>query len=213
MNKLIPLFAAGIFAGMSCNASLIISQYYEGASSDKWIEIYNPGVAAVDLTAGSYRLGLWSNASREAWKSSTAPNSTAALTGSIAPGATLLLKNSAAALPAYASGTAHTAVNFNGDDSVVLYTGAVFAFANVVDAFGALANSFADKSFTRKSTVTTGVNTDYNAADWNEHTLAVVAGATSTTPEYLGYHTTTAVPEPASAGLLALGLLLLRRRR
>jgi hypothetical protein len=63
------------FQESSASGELIISQYYEGASNNKWIEIYNPGSSAVDLLAGGYRLGLWSNVgNREAGRRQVAPN-------------------------------------------------------------------------------------------------------------------------------------------
>ena len=129
-------------------AALIISQYYEGASNNKWIEIYNAGSESVDLTAGAYRLGRWDNANREAWKTGTAPAGSIALSNSIAPNATYLVRNTSATLPAYATADlASGTLTFNGDDSVVLYTGATYAFANVVDAFGMTATQGLDRSF------------------------------------------------------------------
>lgn len=72
MNKLIAL-------GLVCFASaasgqIFISQYYEGTSNNKWIELYNAGASSVDLGAGGYRLGLWSNAAaRQSWKTMERP--------------------------------------------------------------------------------------------------------------------------------------------
>jgi predicted extracellular nuclease len=180
-------------AAMDAMGGLIISQYYEGASNDKWIEIYNAGAEAVDLTAGGYRLGLWANvANREGWKTGVAPNAQTNLSGTLAAGATFLVKHGSAALPSYAvADIASSAVaNFNGDDSVVLYTGSTFAFANVVDAFGLTGSNALNRSFSRKTSVTTGVNTDFNAADWDEFSNAAVDAAAIGTNERLGYHST-----------------------
>ncbi len=191
---LIGLACVGMMAvsAMEAMGGLIISQYYEGASNNKWIEIYNPGPGSVDLYAGGYRLGLWANvANREAWKTGAAPGGVMVLSNSIAAGATYLVKNTSAALPAYAvADLTSGSLTFNGDDSVVLYTGTTYAFANVVDAFGMTASNGVDKSFVRKSTVTTGVNTDFNAADWDEFSIAAVDAAAAGTPERLGYHST-----------------------
>ena len=179
------------FQEASASGELIISQYYEGASNNKWIEIYNPGAVAIDLAAGGYRIGLWANANREAWKTGTAPSSSTALSNSVPAGGTYLIKNSSAALPAYAvADITSGAMTFTGDDSVVLYTGSTYSYANVVDAFGMTGTNAMDKSFVRKIAVTTGVNTDFNAADWDEFTNAQVDGAAESTNERLGYHST-----------------------
>ena len=182
-------------AAMDAMGGLIISQYYEGTSNNKWIEIYNPGPGSVDLIGGGYRLGRWDNLSAEAWKTGTAPNGTIILTNvvSLAAGDTYLVKNGSATLPAYATAEQSSgAMTFNENDSVVLYTGATYDFANVVDAFGmgvAFSNAI-DRSYVRKNTITAGVNTDFNAADWDEFTLAAVESAAATSNEYLGYHNT-----------------------
>lgn len=172
--------------------ALIISQYYEGASFDKWIEIYNPGSATVDLAADGYRLGIWSNEGRETWKTGGTPTAFLALAGTIPAGGTYLVSHSSAALPAYATAneTSSTVGNFNGDDSLVLYTGETYAFANVVDAFGLTGDTAGNKSYVRKTTVTAGVNTDFNADEWDEFTNAAVDGAAEGTNERLGYHST-----------------------
>lgn len=172
---------------------LIISQYYEGTANNKWIEIYNPGSSTVDLAAEGYRLGQFSNSNREIWKTDGVPNIVAVLTNTIAAGGTYLVAHGSATNPAYAVANQTVSWGFNGDDSVILYTGETYAFANVVDAFGLTNTTTAfgeNKSFVRANTVTSGVNTDFNAADWVEFTLAEVDVAAELTNERLGYHST-----------------------
>jgi predicted extracellular nuclease len=200
------------------SAAVIISQYYEGASNNKFIELFNSGAVAVDLAAGSYQLSHWSNANRETWKTGGAPTGTQALTGIIPAGGAYVINHSSAAAPTYAvpgnqSNGSNGGLNFNGDDSVAVWTGTTYSFASLVDVFGAVANSFVDLSYERKSTIITGVNTDFNASDWNLYTLAEVADATPMVPQRLGYHA--AVPEPATlvlGGLALIGVVATRRR-
>ncbi|MBN1269298.1 MAG: lamin tail domain-containing protein [Kiritimatiellae bacterium] len=199
---------------ISANADIIISQYYEGTSYNKWVELYNTGGSAVDLSAGNYYLGLWSNASREGWKGATGPNSTIALSGTLAAGATYLLSHSSATAPTYVSAdlTSSTVCNFNGDDSLVLYVGSTYAFANVVDAFGLTGSGYADISYVRDPSISTGVNTDFNSDDWVQYAYTDVDTSNGTSRD-LGQHAV--IPEPMTASLfgIALAILGLIRRR
>ncbi len=187
--------AVGVAATTALNAmgGLIISQYYEGASYDKWIEIYNPGAEAVDLTAGGYRLGQFSNTAREAWKTNGTPTLTVALSGTIAAGGTYVVSHNSATNPIYATADQTANWGFNEDDSVILYTGSTYDFANVVDAFGLTGSTAKDKSLVRTNTVTTGVNTDFNASEWEEFTNADANNAAEGTNVRIGYHSTGAV--------------------
>lgn len=185
--------------------TLIISQYYEGASYDKWVEIYNATDAAVDLGTAGYRLGLWSNASRELWKSGTAASASVALTGTLPAGGSLLVSHTSAALPSYATADIQNAsvCNFNGDDSVILYTGETYDFANVVDAFG-ITNATtvaANLSFVRTNTLTDGVNTDFDAVEWIQFSNAEVDAAAESTNERLGYHSISGVAPVVSTNV------------
>jgi predicted extracellular nuclease len=207
---------AGVSTAGGASGAIIISQYVEGASFDKYIELYNSGASTVDLAAGNYKLSHFNNDNREGWKTDVSPTATQALTGTIAPGETYVIAHSSAVLPEYitpnqADGS-NGGVNFNGDDSVVLWTGTTYSFAGVVDAFGVTAGGFADKSFVRKSTIGVGTKLDFNPNDWIEYSVADVNVALEGWVERLGYHT--AVPEPAAIGGLAmLAVAVLPRRR
>lgn len=218
MKRLICIALASCAITLSCHSAIIISQYYEGASFNKWIELFNTGSAAVDLEAGSYRLGLWANAIRTGWKGTSAPSVSMALTGTLNPGQCYVIQHTGAVLPSYASGTGNSSViNFNGDDSVVLYvhTGAPYNSALVVDAIGAtmtgtLGSPLAEASYSRKTTISTGVNTDFDTNDWEQFTLAYVNDpASSTEIAYIGFHI---IPEPAALLLLPAALLFFRRK-
>lgn len=226
------LLLAAFPALNATRADIIISQYYEGNNLvNKYIELYNTGNSAVDLGAGDYRIGSWlNNVKREAWKTDGAPTSSAPLTGTIAAHSTFVIAHSTATTlngPGNdVLGSAFTstgnAINVSGDDTIILFTGSTYAFANVKDVLGvtlAMVTTYgttylSDKSLVRNASITTGVNTDYNPADWTEYTLEQVNTATPGTTEYLGFHVV-AAPEPATAGLLGLGLLVIRffRRR
>lgn len=213
------LVATLAMTGFSKSA-VLITQYYEGPSTNKWIEITNTGTTGIDLSAGVYKLSLWTNAAAEGYKSDVVPSATVALTGVLGAGASFVYGNTGNATPTYVAETANfnTVINFNGNDSVALWTGATFTTVSLVDAIGFTnsGNEGVDKSFVRSSglagwNTTSGSDVLDFSSVWTQVTLATVDSATSGTDNYIGF---SSVPEPASALLGSIGLLgLLRRRR
>lgn len=141
---------------------LFISEYVEGSSNNKAIEIYNGTGAAIDLAAATYNLVTYSNGS-------AAAGLTIPLTGTVAAGGTYVIvpTNANATLLALANQRSGTGW-FNGDDAVVLRRG-----TTVLDVvgqigfdpgteWGAELTSTADNTLRRKSTVCTG---DTNGSD------------------------------------------------
>ena len=102
----------------AATADLLISEYIEGSSFNKAIEIYNGTGAAVDLEAGGYRLELYSNGS-------TAVSHSMALSGVVASGDVYVVAHPTAnaAILAEADVTNGSVVNWNGDDAIVLRGG------------------------------------------------------------------------------------------
>jgi len=187
-----PLARGGVF----------ISQYYEGTSNNKWVELYNPGPDPINLASNKYRIGLWSNANRQDWKignpAPTNPNSQVALSGVLQPGQTFLIRHNSATLPAYATADLISSgiCNFNGDDSLVLWQGDFWGGPyTIADSIGVTASVLGDTSISRKSgTIAGNSNTsNYSAADWNIFSNGAVDGAASNTPERLGFF---AIPLP-----------------
>ena len=188
---------------------VIITQYYEGASSNKFIEITNVGGSSLDLT--DYSLVLWSNADAEGWKSTNAyvPASSLNLSGvTLAPGQVYVIANSGAGqpIPAANANTISTVTFFGGNDSVVLhYTGGGLTIndpSSVVDAvsFTNLGNEGVDKSFVRISrapgySLEAGSNITQFSDVWQNVTLAIADPAPSGTDAYLG--STSLVTPPA----------------
>jgi predicted extracellular nuclease len=122
------LLALGLAAAANAAAQptdLIISEYVEGSSNNKALEIFNGTGASVDLSQYSIRSGI----------NGAALGTGVALTGTLASGATHVIANSqsAAGLLALANQTSTSNVfGFNGDDAIVLEkTGGV-----VVDSLG-----------------------------------------------------------------------------
>jgi predicted extracellular nuclease len=218
MKKLLlTVLAIGLVA--TAQSQILITQYYEGTGTNKWIELTNTGGSSFNLSTLS--IGHWNNANAEGYKSNTAPSFSVALTGSLAAGSSFLVGNTANTTPSYATANqnSNTVINFNGNDSIAIYTGS-FATANIVDAIGFTnaGNEGVDKSFVR---LTSGVGWNTTAGSdildfstvWSQITLATANGAAASTEERLGY---SAIPEPSTYALLGLGLLgiaILRRKQ
>jgi hypothetical protein len=215
--SLLSLLALSSNASAQAATSVVISQYYEGTGNNKYLELWNPTASPVPLAG--IRVTLWSNGARENWKTGSSPNASFDL-GSISPGITLapgeflLLANSAAAAPAYAvanadakpSASGQQVINFNGDDSVVLYSSDSYLPENILDAFSVsalsntAANAATDKTFYRLSTAK-GFNLDLGSqySDFSDvwatdKVLADVASATAADPWYLAFKPDTLPP-------------------
>ncbi|MFG3699877.1 lamin tail domain-containing protein [Micromonospora sp. NPDC047620] len=111
-------------AASAAPTDLFISEYVEGSSNNKAIELFNGTGAAVDLAAGGYQLQLHFNGS-------TTPTNVA-LTGTVAAGDVFVFA-SASAAPAILdrADQTTTAGLFNGDDAIVLRRG-----GTVLDSIG-----------------------------------------------------------------------------
>jgi hypothetical protein len=176
------LSLVGLTLGISsAQGNLLISQYYEGGASNKYIELWNSGTTPISL--GDYSLALYSNAFKQAWKTDGAtPTRAAALPATVIlqPGNYYLLRHSDATLPAYTPSIVNQSdkdlINFNGDDSVVLWKKSAAPYspasdlADVVSIIGATTSpsGLGDKSIRRISTgVGYGLGTD--SGSWNEY--------------------------------------------
>lgn len=119
-----------VTAASSNTIDLFFSEYVEGSSNNKALEIYNSINAAVDLSA--YTVRLYSNGAATS-------NSSLVLSGQLAAGNTYVLVHGSASatFTARANQTLSGGgvVNFNGDDALVLEKNGV-----VIDRFGQVGN-------------------------------------------------------------------------
>ena len=156
------LCAAAVALALSpqLQAELLISEYVEGSSNNKAIELVNLGADSLDLS--QYKLQMFFNGN-------TTAATTINLTGTLAPGAVYVIanSNSVAALKDKAQ-LLNSSSWYNGDDALVLSKG-----EQVIDSFGQLGFdpgsawnsggvSTLDKTLRRKASVTQG---DINPAD------------------------------------------------
>ena len=173
---------------LPASGQLLITQYYEGTSSNKYIELTNVGSETIDMS--TYTLTLWSNANSESWKfDGGTPTNFSMLSGTLSAGASYVLANGQAATPLAADQADEIsgAINFNGNDSVVLYNGFVGDVADIADAIAiTAAEEGANTSIVRKSAAI-GFNTNPGSSFlefgdvWgtlsNEEADAAVAGS------------------------------------
>lgn len=181
-------------------ADLFFSEYIEGSSNNKALEIYNGIGAAIDLAAENYVVQTYFNGN-------TTANSTLNLTGTVANGDVFVLAQSSANPTILAQADQTTSASwFNGDDAIVLRKGGATS-GTIVDAIGQIGvdpgtewgsglTSTADNTLRRKSSVTTG---DTNPNDAFDPSVEWDGFATDTS-DGLGSHTTSGGGGTTSGG-------------
>ena len=139
-------------------ANILISEYIEGSSFNKAIELYNPTDSAIDLGADNYTVGLYSNGA-------SSPSQRLNLTGRVESKDVFIItrSNADAAIQAAADITdANSVINFNGNDAIVVKKN-----GTIVDVIGQVGfdpgsewgsgdTSTRDNTIRRKSSVTVG---------------------------------------------------------
>jgi hypothetical protein len=154
-HKLLFITLLACFTGLGQTTDLIISEYVEGSSNNKYIEIYNGTGASVDLS--NYKLRLYANGGATVQSDVT-------LSGTLTNGSVIVYKNSSSALNV-PSAISNNAVNYNGDDAIVLYK---ISTNSNVDIFGVIGSdpgtawtatgfSTVDKTLRRKSSICGGI--------------------------------------------------------
>lgn len=158
------------------NADLFISEYVEGSSNNKYIEIYNPTNETIDLSA--YAIDLNTNGGASWSKDGTGYSNYSELSGTIAAKSTIVYKNSNAEIYS-GQATVCNAINFNGNDPVGLFKNGVLI--DIIGKFNGGSADFAkDVTLRRKSNVTAPSST-YDASQWETLSKDDVSG--------LGSHT------------------------
>ena len=138
--------------------ALIISEYVEGSSNNKYLEIANISDSEIDLAA--YTLIKYTNGAEDGAVEM-------ALSGTLAPGAVKVFRSNEANLTlpegVTAEATNSQVLNFNGDDPVALICN-----GEVVDLLGVFGDVDFGKDVTlrRKSSVTAPSAT-YNVGEWD----------------------------------------------
>lgn len=194
MKKLLLLPLLFLIHQVSAQSQVIISQYYEGASVNKWIELTNLSGTPINTASLQLQLALYSisgDAGTINFNSATTPSQKVNLTMTIPAYGSVLIGNTTNGqevtyIPANSAAQyASTVINFNGNDGIALLD----ASNNILDAFGQGLNT-KDVSYVRKLSVTGGSPT-FVASDWDLQTLTVVQEADDLTdPNRLGVHIT-----------------------
>jgi hypothetical protein len=139
-----------------CN-ELMISEYVEGSSNNKYIEIYNPTGTGINLN--NYRIAIYSNGSATVSGSYN-------LTGTLASFGTYVIGNTNAVIYT-ADVTNNTVTGFNGNDAIALQTSGGVN----IDVVGVIGNSSTfgqDTTLRRKSTIQ-NPNTTYSGSEWDSY--------------------------------------------
>jgi predicted extracellular nuclease len=214
------LSAVIVFLSTSVNATLIFSEYVEGSSYNKALEIFNLG-SAVDFGSDAYAIEIYANGSGT-------PSYSLNLTGMLAENSAFVIGNSRAgesilSIANQLSGS----LNFNGDDAIVLTHN-----GSIVDRIGQIGfdpgaewgtdvTSTQDNTMRRRQDIVLG---DVNAMNSFDPAMQWIGYAQNSFAD-LGQHSiftaptnddlqAVSVPAPGSLILMLVGMLgLLVARR
>src|SRR4029079_7346227 len=156
---------AGAPGALAAPSDLFFSEYIEGSSNNKALEIFNGTGGAIDLAAGGYNVQMFFNGSSSA-------GTTVNLTGIVAAGDVYVVAQSLANATILAQADQTSSASwFNGDDAVVLRKG-----STVLDVIGQIGvdpgtewgaglTSTADNTLRRKATIEAGDRIGSDAFD------------------------------------------------
>jgi endonuclease I len=206
MIKTKLLFCIALLAiQLTSFAQVIISQYYEGAGTNKWIELTNLGTSSVNTASPQLRLGIWSSSGSTGTIAFTgAASATLDLNITIPAKGTVLIGNTANGTEvsyltaSSAAQTSNTVIAFNGNDGIALLNSSNL----VLDRFGTGINA-ADISYVRSTSVT-APSAIYTSSQWTSVSLATVNAAATGTANRLGFHVSPGCTTPATPTALSL---------
>lgn len=188
-----------ILSSNTAKSQVIISQYYEGTGTNKWIELTNTTNAAINTASPQLKLGIWAvTGSTGNIAFAGAPSSTVNLTVTIPAFGSVLIGNTGngTEVPyltaASAAMTSNTVINFNGNDGIALLD----VNNVIIDQFGTGINA-ADVSYVRSTAVTMPAAA-YVASQWTSAAIATVQNATTTDPVRLNYQLSNGCAAPAN---------------
>jgi predicted extracellular nuclease/2',3'-cyclic-nucleotide 2'-phosphodiesterase (5'-nucleotidase family) len=215
ISPLIILIFISLFSFRSyaqAPSDLFISEYIEGSSNNKAIELYNGTGSSIDLAAGNYVIQYYFNGA-------TTVGLTITLTGTVANNDVFVLAQSAAnaTILAVADQT-NSGSWYNGDDAIVLRKGG--AAGTIIDAIGQIGfdpgtewgtglTSTADNTLRRKAADCAGDIDASNVFDptvkyngfatddftgLGSHTSSCTASPITITPGALNFSTTAGTP-------------------
>ena len=165
---------------------LFISEYVDGASNNKAVEIFNGTGTSVDLAAAGYAIEVYANGA-------STPSSTIPLTGVVVSGDVFVVGNpGATASEIVLADQLSAGINFNGDDAVVLRIAPSGPILDVIGqigfdpgvGWGTGEQTTNDRTLVRMSTISAGrtANDAFDpATEWNAFFFDTTA--------FLGSHT------------------------
>ena len=159
LGAMVPLLAPS--PARAASADLFFSEYVEGSSNNKALEIYNGTGASVDLGAAGYSVQIFFNGGASVGR-------TIALAGTVATGGTFVLAHNDT--PLITGDQEDVNLQFNGNDAVVLRHGTTVLDVigqigvTVTEWGGGLASTL-DNTLRRKACVSDGDPDGSNAFD------------------------------------------------
>jgi endonuclease I len=157
------------------DGGIFFSEYIEGSSYNKALEIYNATDSTVNLADVTVKLY---------YNGGTSPGNTETLSGTLANAEVYVMAHSSAnAAILNEADITSGVVNFNGDDAIELYYDDTLV--DVIGTVGSEATYAQNITLVRKPEVISG-NTTYTASEWNSYSEDETS--------YLGSHTVNEMP-------------------
>lgn len=158
------LAAAAPAAHAAVATDLFFSEYIEGSSNNKAIEIYNG--TGVDVNLGNYSVELYANGA-------STPTNAVTLSGTLANGDVYVIRNGSANLQSIidAADLSNAVTNFNGDDALALKNnGAIVDTIGQIGfdpgtVWGTAPTSTVNNTLVRKAAICAGDSVSNNAFD------------------------------------------------